>query len=142
MTEHSLALVTRPDHIRHPGERLATRLRRVACPCGSFAPLAAPDSPSLLTPHTTLSEEAAPVTFKVNDLMVDVLSTDMKGGDKGCGPCTKCTKCTTKTGPVSGCTDTAAVGDCCGTKKAEHIGLSEIELLRAQMRAMLDARAA
>ena len=83
------------------------------------------------------------MTFKVNDLMVDVLATDMKGNDKGCGPCTKCTKCTEKTGPVSGCTDTQAVQDCCANeKRSEHIGLSEIEILRAQMRALLDARAA
>ena len=80
------------------------------------------------------------MTFKINDLMVDVLSTDMKGGDKGCGACTKCTKCTKKTGPMTDCTGTAQ-GDCCGTK-SEHIGGDELELLRAQMRAALESQAA
>ena len=82
------------------------------------------------------------MTFKVNDLMVDVLSTDMKGGDKGCGACTKCTKCTQKTGPMTDCTQTGIQQDCCGTKKSEYIGVDELELLRAQMRAALESQAA
>lgn len=84
------------------------------------------------------------MTFKINDLMVDVLSTDMKGGekDKGCGPCTKCTKCTERTGPPSGCTDTQAVQDCCGTSQGERLDANDIVALRAQLRALIDARAA
>ena len=81
------------------------------------------------------------MTFKVNDLMVDVLATELKGGDKGCGACTKCTKCTQKTGPMTNCTGTAE-GDCCGTKKSEYIGSDELELLRAQMRDALESQAA
>ena len=81
------------------------------------------------------------MTFKINDLMVDVLATELKGGDKGCGACTKCTKCTNKTGPMTDCTGTAAPGNCCGSK-SEYIGADELELLRAQMRATLDAQAA
>ena len=81
------------------------------------------------------------MTFRINDLMVDVLSTDMKGKEKGCGACTKCTKCTAKTGPMTDCTGTNQ-GDCCGTKKSEHIGVNEIEVLRAQMRAALEELAA
>ena len=84
------------------------------------------------------------MTFKINDLMVDVLATEMKGPDKGCGACTNCTKstkCTAKTGPVSGCTDTQAVQDCCASK-AGYIAVDDIERLRAQMRAALEAQAA
>jgi hypothetical protein len=84
------------------------------------------------------------VTFKINDLMVDVLATEMKGNDKGCGPCTNCTKCTDctkKTGPMTDCTATQE-SDCCGQKKSQHIGVDEMEVLRAQMRATLDAQAA
>ena len=81
------------------------------------------------------------MTFKINDLMIDVLSTDMKGNDKGCGACTKCTKCTKKTGPMTDCTNTGEQA-CCGSKKSEHIGVNEIEVLRAQMRAALEELAA
>ena len=84
------------------------------------------------------------MTFKINDLMVDVLATEMKGPDKGCGACTnctKCTKCTAKTGPVSDCTDTQGVQNCCGTK-SQFIPADDIERLRAQMRAALEAQAA
>jgi hypothetical protein len=80
------------------------------------------------------------VTFKINDLMVDVLSTEMHGKEKDCGPCTKCTKCTEKTGPMTNCTDTQ-LQDCCGTK-AEWFDATDIEALRAQLRATLDAKAA
>jgi hypothetical protein len=84
------------------------------------------------------------VTFKINDLMVDVLATEMSEKDKGCGACTnctKCTKCTAKTGPVSGCTDTNAIQDCCSTR-AGYIAVDDIEMLRAQMRAALEVQAA
>lgn len=80
------------------------------------------------------------MTFKINDLMVDVLSTEMKGKEQDCGPCTKCTKCTQKTGPISDCTGTQAV-DCCGQQR-NQLGASDIEALRAQLRARLDAKAA
>lgn len=86
------------------------------------------------------------MTFKINDLMIDVLSTDMKAGDKdkdkGCGPCTKCTKCTDRTGPPSGCTDTHAVHDCCGPQQGERLDANDIVALRAQLRALIDAQAA
>ena len=79
------------------------------------------------------------MTFRVEDLTVSLLPERYEIEDAAA--CTKCTKCTAKTGPMTDCTGTNQ-GDCCGTKKSEHIGVNEIEVLRAQMRAALEELAA
>jgi hypothetical protein len=75
------------------------------------------------------------MTYKINDLMVDVLLTDVELAGKGgkCGACTKCTKCTAKTGDPSDCTGSIQC-DQCDTKsptKAEQ--QRELDALRAQL---------
>jgi hypothetical protein len=69
------------------------------------------------------------VSFKINDLMVDVLATELAQPEgKQCGPCTKCTKCTNVTGDPTSCTGTNQ-GECCTskrpTKKSQFAGLHD-----------------